>query len=54
MRKRKKEEIFGRIARTFANSSKTREVFASFSHIASKVKSSQKVEKNFGQIRYSI
>jgi hypothetical protein len=54
MRKPKKEEIFGRIVRTFANSSKTREAFSSSSHIASKVKSSKKVEKNFSQIRYLI
>jgi hypothetical protein len=30
MRKRKKEENFGRIVRTFANSSKTREAFFFF------------------------
>ena len=33
---------------------KLEKLFSSFSHIASKVKSSKKVEKNFNQIRYLI
>jgi hypothetical protein len=48
MRKRKKEEKFGRILPKLEN------LFSSFSQIASKVKSSKKLEKNFNQIRYLI